>query len=275
MLQPLGAGGAFEAALDDVSPAIRVTCTIGLWAVWVGVLVATLVLRPVSLTVVRIAVPAALAATVWAVVLEPVDAEAVLAVVGTGLATAAAMHPVTADAFVDGASYGDERRLALRPPGPLLLGPIEGAWIAVVVGTITGPLLLAAQAWVGGALAVVVGFPLAALAARALHGLARRWIVLVPNGLVVHDLATLADPILVPRAHITRLGAAPADTDATDLTAGALGLALEIDLDGPIDVVRMRGRRSGEVEQIDALLVSPSRPATLLAEAAKRRLPVD
>jgi hypothetical protein len=274
MLQPVGVGGVFDAALADASPAFGVTCAIALWAIWAGVLVATLVLRPVSLTVVRIGVPAALAATVWAASVQPLDAEVVLALLGSGLATAAAMHPLTADAFVDGASYGDERRFALRPPGTLLLGPIEGAWVAAVAGAAAGPLLLAAQAWVAGALAVVFGFPLAALAARALHGLARRWIVLVPNGLVVHDLTTLADPVLVPRARMTRLGAAPADTDASDLTAGALGLALEVDLEGPIEVVRMMGRRAGEVERLDALLVSPSRPATLLAEAAKRRFPV-
>ena len=82
-------------------------------------------------------------------------------------------------------------------------------------------------------LLAVVGVPAAAIASRALHGLARRWVVFVPAGLVLHDLHAMVDPVLFPRSSIRRLGPAPTDPgDAVDLTQRALGLALELELVG-------------------------------------------
>ena len=44
--------------------------------------------------------------------------------------------PTTGDEYVNGSSYGDERRFPLRAPAALLLGPIELTWAAVVVGAV-------------------------------------------------------------------------------------------------------------------------------------------
>jgi hypothetical protein len=179
------------------------------------------------------------------------------------------------DGFVNGSSYGDERRLPLRPPAPLLAGPVPLAWAACVAGAVTGPLLLAAGAPLGGAVALVAGWAVAAATARALHGLARRWLVFVPAGFVVHDPLTLADPVLCPRAQVRRIGPAPADTAAADFTAGALGLALQVDLTGPVPAVARAGRRaSGPVEAtgVAAFLVAPSRPGEVLRVARSRRV---
>jgi hypothetical protein len=186
-----------------------------------------------------------------------------------------AMWPGTADRFVDGSSYGEERRFPLRPPGVLLLGPIEVAWVVAVAGIVTGPLLLAAEVTVGGVVALVVGLPAAALMLRALHQLSRRWLVLVPAGVVVHDLLALRDPSLVLTRQVRSIGPAPSDTTATDLTAGALGLALEIDLAEPLKIAPTgRFGLTDELRDVSAILVSPTRPGAVLRAAAERRLRV-
>ncbi len=271
------AGPAFAAALDPRGRSVQVVASVGLWVIWALVLVGTLVPRTVSLTALRIAAPAALAAAGWAAVVTPEPGwRDGLALGATALATVVALAPATGAAFVNGSSYGAEVRLPLRPPGVVLLGPVELAWAAVVAGVATGPLLLAAEVWLGGVLALVVGLPVALLAARSLHGLARRWVVFVPAGIVLVDPATLTDSLLVPKALIANLGPAPADTTARDLTAGALGLALQLDLDGEQAIVPRPTRRGGEVafEDVTSVLFTPTQPGRVLAEARAQRLPV-
>ena len=70
-----------------------------------------------------------------------------------------------------------------------------------------------ARAAGAGAAATAVGAPLAAAAARRLHVLARRWVILVPGGVVVHDPLALREPVLMPRSSITTV--APALEAAT------------------------------------------------------------
>ncbi len=123
---------------------------------------------------------------------------------------------------------------------------------------------------------LVVGLPIAAVAVRALHGLARRWVVLVPAGLVLHDHQALVEPVLFPRRSIRRLGPAPTDevAGALDLTQRALGLALELDLAEPVTVSPRRPDRTVQVEAVERVLFTPTRPGALLREAAARRIPV-
>jgi hypothetical protein len=137
-----------------------------------------------------------------------------------------------------------------------------------------GPLLLAAHQWLAGALALAIGFPAAAVAARSLHTLARRWLVFVPNGVVVHDPLALAEPVLLRRAEVRSFAPAPASTAALDLTRGALGLALELTVAPPVSLVLAAGGGGGvsEATTAAALLVSPTRPGAVLAEARRRRL---
>jgi hypothetical protein len=230
----------------------------------------------VSLTALRIAAPAALGAANWAALAGDPGAADAVAVGGAALTFVAAFSPLTGEAFINGSSYGDERRLPLRVPGALLFGPLPLAEVAAVAGPIAGPLLLAARQWVAGSVVLAAGLPLAYVAVRALHGLARRWVVLVPAGLVLHDQHTLVEAVLFPRTTIRRLGPAPADAadQALDLTQRALGLALLLELEEPVVV---SPRRSGErlhVESVDRLLFTPTRPGALLGAAAGRRIPV-
>jgi len=206
------------------------------------------------------------------------------AVTGHGSALAAGWAVVTAGGVfspvlgavcVNGPAYPNERRFLLRAPGALLYGGLVLVWALAVVGVAAGPLLLAARQWVGGAVALAAGWALAVVLLRAVHDLSRRWAVLVPAGLVVHDPLTLVDPVLLPRQVVERVGPAPASTTARDLTQNAPGLALQVDLREELDLSVVRpGRRGGEAVKVRSLLITPTRPGALLDEARRKRLPV-
>ena len=101
--------------------------------------------------------------------------------------------------------------------------------------------------------------------------------MLVPAGLVLHDPHALVEPVLFPRRSIRRLGPAPGRAGATalDLTLGALGLALELDLAEPVDLAPRRADKAREVEPVERMLFTPTRPGALLAAGPpRRRIPV-
>jgi hypothetical protein len=150
--------------------------------------------------------------------------------------------------------------------------------VVVVVGMVSGPMLLGARQWVPGAIALVVGWALAAFGLRILHALSSRWFVFVPAGVVVVDQMALTDSFLVQRQRVDSIGPAPADTQALDLTAGAIGIALELRLTAPDVIVPAPARRFGggqatiDPVEVESVLVAPTRPGWVLAEAERRRL---
>jgi hypothetical protein len=237
------------------------------WAAWALVLFAVLASRPFGLTTVRVAAPAAFVGAL--LLTEP----AALAV--SGVALAAVLLPETAAWFAQGAAYGDERRLLLRTPPALLAGPAPLAALLVAAGVVTGPLLLADEQWAAGALATVAGLAVAARLSRSLHALSRRWLILVPGGVVVHDPLTLADPVLLPRETLRRIGPGDDTAPAVDLRLGARAGTLAFDLTEPVPLaVVERDRKLAEVVRGDRVLVSVARPGAVLEAARDRRLPV-
>ena len=252
---------AVHGALEGTDRAFELTVVVGSLAVWGVTLVASLVPSPVSLTVIRIAMPAGVAAMVWTVSADGATASGVAALALAAGSSVIALAPPVGDRFTDGASYGDERRMPLRPPAALLLGPIPVAWAVCVAGAAAGPLLLADGRRVLGVVVTVVGVGAAVAAARSLYFLATRVIVFVPNGVVLADAVTLTDPFLFHRSTIEGLGPAPADTTARDLTAGAAGLALELRVTPAADLV-VRTGRGGRGSRVDetAVLVTPTSP---------------
>jgi hypothetical protein len=266
---PFVAGPGLADGLDGWDSATRTAASTGLWAGWSIVLVATLVPHPICLTVLRVAAPAGAAASLTAAIAGHGPGALVLwvLVLGNGFA------PETGRWFVNGPAYPNERRYPLRPPGLLLLGPLPLAWAVTVAGPTGGVLLLADQQWVAGALVLVAGLALAAVFGRSLHTLSRRWLVFVPAGVVVHDDLALADPVLLRRQVIGGIRPAPARTNALDLTQRALGLAVEIDLTEPAALMLTEpGNRAGRSASAAAVLVTPTRPGAVLAEAQARRL---
>jgi hypothetical protein len=275
---PLTLGELLADAVAERSSPVRLAVAALAWGTWVAGLAASFVALPAALTVLRILTPVPLVA--GAVAATQVDPSG-LGWAGIGIAAAVAVVSMSAEVgawFVDGASYGDERRVPLRPPAVLVLGPVELAWVAIVVPVVTGVLLLAARSWVAGAVLTAVGLGTAWWGGRVLHRLSRRCIVFVPTGMTLVDDLALAEPILFPRRSVTRFGPAPADAapgGPLDLTVGATGLILRIDLDPPVSLVPSV-RRGGTAEAVDAtsVLVAPARPGRILAEAEDRRIRV-
>ncbi|MCB0977003.1 MAG: hypothetical protein KDB02_06050 [Acidimicrobiales bacterium] len=264
-------------AIDGRSTAIRWLVVVGCWTAWTVAAVCLLVPRHVFLTGARILVPAGLAVTLAAVACgSSLDAADVSAVLVTSLCTAWVLTPWFGEMWVDGSSYGPEKRLPLRPPTTFSLVVVPVTWVAVVAGATAGPLLLAASKWLPGALLTAVGFGVAYAGTRALHQLSRRWVVMVPAGMVLHDSLTMPEPQLFLRHTVRRLGPAPADVDdsAEDLTAGAAGLALRLELDEPVELLVRRGGRRTETVERTVVLFTPSRPHRLLETASKRRIPI-
>ncbi len=276
-LGPLLVAPALGASLEQHSRAVSLTGAALAWATWAGVLVAVLVPRTVSLTALRVAAPAVLGSAIWAASAAGATLASVSALVAGSLTVMAAFSPFTGQCFVNGSAYGDEYRLPLRVPAAVLLGPIVLAEIAVVAPVVAGPLLLAAGQWGAGGLVVAIGAPTAWFALRALHGLSRRWVVFVPAGLVLHDRHTMNEAVLFPRRLIARVGPArdPLPPDTLDLTAGSLGLAVELVVSSPLEVAPRRNDRTVKVVTVPSVVFTPTRPGALLAEATRRRLPVE
>lgn len=272
---PLAVGPGIGPAIDrfeDPGPLVAEVC---LWLVWFLGLVATLTPSAASLTVVRIAAPAVIGLVLIAGVVTGDWAPARLAALAAGvLVTGAAFLPVVGDRMVNGSAYGSERRMTLRPPAFALLGPVQFAWLLVFAGFVTGPWLLAAGRYVLGGVAVAVGAVAVWLGVRVLHQLARRWLVFVPAGFVIHDHVVPVESILLRRTIVSSLGPAtvPVADDAVDLTGGAWGLSLEVALAEPVPF-GLRGRgRDVETTEADRLVFTPTLPGAVLTEARIRAI---
>jgi hypothetical protein len=264
-------------ALDGRSEPVQWLAAIGSWGGWTVGLVAALVPTTVSLTALRILAPGAVGVVALALVAAGGAGPAGLAALGAAVVvTMVAFLASTGDVMINGSAYGPERRMALRPPAPLVVGPVQVVWLAVFAGAVSGPLLVAAGQLAAGIPLTAVGAAVAAAGCRSLHRLSKRWAVFVPAGFVLHDQFTLAESVLIRRPEVVRLGPARRDDleGAADLTAGARGLALEVQLRGPVKLgLRQRSAQVRSVEA-DRLVFTPSLPGALLAEARARGLPV-
>jgi hypothetical protein len=242
------------------------------------VLVAVLTPSPRSLTVSRVAGPAALLVAVMAGFSEGWDRRTAVAVGFAALFVAVVALPTFGDRMINGSAYGSERRMALRPPAVALLGPIQVAWVAVVAGLLAAPLLVLAERWVLAGAAAVIGLAAVWAGGRVLHQLARRWVVFVPAGFVIHDPMALVDSVLLRRNQVSTVGPAvsvdgpgQAEPTRTDLSGGALGLALEVALKSPTPVTLRRRNQFDNVE-VTNLVFTPTLPGAMLSEARIRGL---
>ncbi len=270
---PFTAGPALADGLHETTAAWRSTASVGLWVLWGGVLVGSLLVHPATLVVIRLAVPSAVAALVWAGMGGADWGEVALVAAITGAAVAVSLSAPVGQVFANGISYGDEVRLLLRPSTVLLAGPLPATAAITVGGLVSGPLLLAAERWVLGAVVTTIGGAVAVLGARSLYALTRRWLVFVPAGLVLHDHLAVQDPVLLRRRVVAAFGPAPRGSGALDLSQGAAGLILELAANQPITLTPPARRkvRADDV-QASAILVAPSRPGEAVALARQRQL---
>ena len=270
---PFTAGPVLADGLSETSAAWRSTASVGLWVLWAGVLVGSLLAHPATLVLVRLAVPSAVAALLWAGKGDAEWHEVALVGAITGAVAAISLSAPVGQVFVNGISYGDEVRLLLRPNAVLLAGPLPMAAVVTVGGVVSGPLLLAAERWAAGVVVTVVGAALAVFGARSLYSLTRRWLVFVPAGVVLHDHLAVQDPVLLRRRAVADFGPAQRGSDALDLSQGASGLMLELNTHQPI-TLNPPAHRKGQADEVqaDAVLIAPSRPGQAVALARQKQL---
>lgn len=243
----------------------RTAFTVAWWIIAGAVLVALLVPGPIGLTACRMVVP--LCVPIAALLLADGSNQAA-AIASTTLAAATTALLLTGEcgeAFVQAAAYGHERRFPLRVPAAVVPAVVVSwaVWAALVVGALVG---VAAERWglvaALGAPALLLSWPLFA----RFHQLARRWLVLVPAGVVVHDPMVLAETLLVMRPNVAGARLAPADTEAADLTGPASGFAIELSVKEMV-LVHFAGTRrepKGRAIHAASFLVAPTRPGKAL-----------
>ena len=268
-------GAALEAGVDDRSSAVRWTVAIGGWAVFAAVAAALLIPSVRALTVSRLGAPLApVAAAVAGVAGVPAADVAVLAVPGV-IAVAAIFSAEVGRWMVQASAYGDEDRLPLRSPVPAGTAAVVSwaLWAALII---SGPLLLAARNWIVGVPVAIVAVAATVLLSPRWHKMSRRWLVLVPAGLVVHDPVVLADTLMVRTDQLLGIGLARADTEAADLTGPASGYAVQVDTSETVSTVFAFTPKepNGKAIHMTGFLVAPTRPGEALRLAAGRRLPI-
>ena len=217
----LALSSPWQAIADDASRSVSWVLLTWSWLLWTAVGASLLVPSPMSLTIVRIVVP--LSVVVSVVAGQP------LAVFCSVVALIVCASPVFVDAMVQGGAYGDETRFALRTPLPYVV-PAVIAWVIYIASLVGGSLLLAAQQYVVGAVLVAIGILLSRTIPQRLHRLARRWLVLVPVGIVVHDHLVLHETIMAHTEKILSATRASDVGEAADLTGGVIGDRLTIAL---------------------------------------------
>ena len=186
-LLPLTVGQAASDAIASADHAVPQVMTIGLWVLWAGGMVASMVPVPITLTGLRIFAAGITPVALWTMFDTNFSAISIIAGVHAIATGFVALNPLIGDRFIDGGSYGDERRMALRPPAQVGYFLVPFVWALMAASTATGPLLLANKQWIAGLLTTAVGAGVVAIGARAVHQLTQRWIVFVPTGLVLHD----------------------------------------------------------------------------------------
>jgi hypothetical protein len=268
-------GEAVDGAITDRSDAVRWFAGVSSWTLW-GIVMTALAIPAVrSLTVARVGAPLSLVvAAVSAAAGTPARDLALLALPAV-VACAAIFTADFGRAYVQASSYGDEERLPLR--FPVAAGTAAVAmWAIWAPAIVLGPVLIAAKNFIVGGILTVIAVAGIVLLVPKWHRLSRRWLVLVPAGLVVHDPVVLADTLMVRTNQLAGMRLAPADTEAADLTGPASGFAIEVQASETVTTVFAFTPQepNGRAIHMTGFLISPSRPGEALRTAAARGIPV-
>lgn len=274
---PLTAGQLAADSVAGWSSATGTTAVVLLWLGWIVTLVALFAPRPVGLTALRIIAPTfAVTAVVAAANPRSSTLVVVVGVATTLFAAVFALSRPVARCAIDSNSWGDEQRYPLRIPPALIVSlvPLAVAIVATVIAAV--PLLFAAGNGLWALVVLVLGGPAAALLIRSLHSLTRRFLVLVPAGLVISDPITLADPVLFPRERIARVERvdprAVTMIETLDARAGSLLVTIAVTFTDPASVVIAARGGTAEMIEIRHLLVAPCEPNAFFERARARRL---
>ena len=250
---------------DGRSVAVAAVLHIVGWGVWLMIGAALLVPTPASLTAIRISIPVIVAQSVAVIWHGDPTQNAFLqafAVAGAVVTWRLSYHRVVVDEMVQGGAYGQEIRFALRTPWPHIL-PAIVSWFLFVGSLTIGTLLLAAQQWIAGVILTLVGIVLIRTVPRRIHRLARRWLVLVPAGIVVHDHMVLAETMMLRRHNITFANKKDGPGEEADLTGGVPGSRLVIGARNADKVIltpiAAKLLKTGEALHVQSFAIAPRR----------------
>jgi hypothetical protein len=149
-------------------------------------------------------------------------------------------------------------------------------WVIWAPALLLGPIFIASGNLIVGGILTLLAIAGVILLVPKWHRLSRRWLVLVPAGLVVHDPVVLADTLMVRTDQLAGMRLATVDTKAADLTGPASGFAIEVQASETVTAVFAFTPQepNGRAIHMTGFLISPSRPGEALRTAAARGIPV-
>lgn len=227
-------------ALDETS-AVFVGAA---WALWALGVLAVVWPSPLSLTVIRVLAPLAAVGLVGALAFSDTldtagaaDIAWPLGGIALSIAVVVAVFlPYYAAVHVQAAAYGSEQRFPLRVPVPLV-APMVAAWL-VAVGLLVATLFaLAGEVWWLAVVLAVATALVGKVVLERMHRFSRRWLVVVPAGVVVHDHLLLAETFMAKATLVSDVSIAGQPGDALDLTAVARGSVIVVRLRDTDDVI--------------------------------------
>jgi len=261
-------GTAIGDALDGRSRSVQLTGTIGAWTGWAAGAAALAIAGVATLTLVRAVVPGSLVVAAVALVGGADAGATIQLVVPAAIATALVGSAEFGRVFIQASAYGDEQRFGLRPPIGYSLA-CAASWLLTAIALVAAPVAWAAAAWLVAIVATLVAAAGVFLLPIRWHQLSRRWFVIVPAGVVVHDPVVLNDTLMMPSRTVSSVALdeqGAASQTAADLTGPTPGLRVEIVLTEPTTAVfaATPANPTGRAIHLTALVISPTRPGSVI-----------
>ena len=119
---PLLGYEVFGSALSSKSGSVQTAVALSLWILWSIVFLISLIPSASLLTVYRVVVPISVVASIWSSIEAEMNASSILLLFCSTICFSISLLPSIGFWFINGSAYGDEVRIPLRAPGPLLLG---------------------------------------------------------------------------------------------------------------------------------------------------------
>jgi hypothetical protein len=273
----IAGGAAIGEALGEHGRAVQLAGTAMAWTGWAVGAIALAVPSVVTLTLVRVVVPGSLVVAALAIA-DRADPPSGIALLAPALAASTLVATAEfGSVYLQASAYGAESRFGLRPPIGYLLA-CAATWLATATAVVLAVPALAGQAWGLGTVCVLVAAAGLVLLPHRWHQLSRRWLVLVPAGIVVHDPVVLADTLTLPRRAIAGVALdehGAATPTAADLTGPTPGLTVALRLGEPATAVLAptSAHRAGRTIHLTALVVSPTRPGAVVKAVAAAGYP--
>lgn len=258
-----------DSSTKQLSSVIGATVTISLWSLWAIALLCVLIPSSTALTALRLTLPTMLVTTAVVVAAHPAGAGPIVALSTALLAVLIAFSAEIGNSYVRVSAYGDERRFLLRCPPAMAVvqGLIWAAWFGLALLTVN---LLDRRYWIVGAIAGLAVAGLVAVLPPRFHRFSRRWLVLVPAGLVVHDHVMLSETAMFLKNAVANIQIDKKDqpSDAADLSGGCAGVGLIVSLKDFDTVVLAATPKTpgGRALHVKSMRICPTRPGQALAE---------